>query len=173
MTILFPFPIHVRDERASKIRSREELAPEYRIGTFSVVLLVLRHTLEIPLIPRPDFDLLQADLAAIGAEDHDKFHARYKARHPKWDAPCLVITLSHVERMKVQRSGSGHRSMVSPSARQILNNQKIAHSLSSAIGGTVPVGMGMGPESSHLIGPCLVLSCRFVYPPAGLWRGQE
>ena len=58
VVVLFLILIHARDERASKVRSREELTPEHYVDLLRIVSFVSRYVPEVPLILGPDFDLL-------------------------------------------------------------------------------------------------------------------
>ena len=96
--------IHVRDERASNVRFREELAPDNRVDISRVVLFVLRHVPEVPFIRGHCVDLLQVDLT-VNIEDHDELPARRKVRHYEWDDPSFSIVFpSHIEPMNVQEA---------------------------------------------------------------------
>ena len=157
VVVLLLILIYVRDERPSKVRFREELTPEHCVYLLRIVLLILCHIPEFPLILGPDFDLLQVDLT-IGVEDHDEIPARCEVRHHKWDAHCLVInSVSHVEPVKIQDAAvvviGGLWS------NPALVRSQPGNSPFSEFGCRGDSSCREGDlESSHLIEPCLVFS---------------
>ena len=79
VTILFFPPIHIRDERAPKVRLREELAAECGIESIRIALFVPRHISEAPFTLGLDFDLPQFDVT-VSVEGHYEL--------PAWDKVC-------------------------------------------------------------------------------------
>ena len=96
-TLLLSILIHARDERATKVRFREKVAPEQRTTLFGIVSFVLRHILEVPFILGLDYYLLQVDLTVI-VEEHHELPPWDKTRHR--ESIPIGVSLPHVEPMK-------------------------------------------------------------------------